>query len=248
MRDRLKILDCNRKGILGLPDGALKVWMTRYMMEDDEQESWLSLPEVEAITSQAHATNVKWHKHLVAHGWLVDTGKTAYDKLLALGKTPSANSKQVKVYRVDDPTSSKISPSSKIEHKVYSYGSGSRSSSLSGSESHSQDWPTSTSVNLRLPVSNSVVEPKPQTKTNSSLAPDGSSWKEWDVHDQAWHTAKLIELGITEPGPSAPPNKEKAKTQKASGGGLRAFLEEGNPVRLGNHDSSYFEDLDSEEL
>lgn len=47
-----------------------------------------------------------------------------------------------------------------------------------------------------------LVEPKPQTKTNGSrksVAPDGTSWSEWDAHDQAWHTAKLIELGITKP-------------------------------------------------
>jgi hypothetical protein len=241
MRDHLKILDCNRKGILGLPDGALKVWMTRYMMEDDEQESWLSLPEIEALTGQAHPTNVKWHQYLVQHGWLVDTDKTAHDKLLALGKTPSANSKQVKVYRVDDParskielventnntepsTSSKIYPSSKIEHKVYGSSSGSCSSSFSGYQSSSQAWPNSTSVSRERPAEKlekheENQKTKPQTKTNrKSVAPDGTSWSEWDAHDQVWKTQKLIEHGVTQPGPSAPRREEpKGKTKTDDG-------------------------------
>jgi hypothetical protein len=52
-------------------------------------------------------------------------------------------------------------------------------------------------------------KPEPQTK-RSSLAPDGTTWPEWDAHDQTWHTRKLIELGLTKPGvPTSGPRKKK---------------------------------------
>src|SRR5260370_2703862 len=95
--DHLKLLVCDRKAVLGLPDGAFKVWMCRYMMEDEDKESWLSLPEVEAQTGQAHPTCVKWHKFLVWHKWLGDTGRTAADKLLGNGRLPSTSAYQVPV-------------------------------------------------------------------------------------------------------------------------------------------------------
>jgi len=131
MRDRLKILDCNRKNILGLPDGALKLWLTYYMNEDDDDESWISIPEIEAQTGMGRTSIVKWTAFLRKNKWLNDTGKTAADKLLARGRMPSSNAHQVKVYRVDDPTSSKneLLTSSEVELKVYSYGSGSGSAS-----------------------------------------------------------------------------------------------------------------------
>ena len=94
---------------------------------------------------------------------------------------------------------------------------------------------------------------KPKTKTRrKSLAPDGSTWSEWDAHDQVWKTAKLIELGVTKAGPSALPNKEETKTPKAKASGyagLREFLEDGRREPL-DFDSIYggLKDWDSEEL
>jgi hypothetical protein len=79
--------------------------------------------------------------------------------------------------------------------------------------------------------SNHELEPKPKTKTNSSpksLAPDGSSWPTWDAHDQAWKTAKLIELGRTKSGATT----SVARKKKPSG--LAAFLAEGNARPVGN--------------
>jgi hypothetical protein len=55
--------------------------------------------QVRRQTALAITTIVKWTQWLKENGWLVDTGKTAYDKLLARGKIPSANSKQIHVYR-----------------------------------------------------------------------------------------------------------------------------------------------------
>lgn len=104
MFDRIAILDKNRKALLTLPDGALKLWMTYWMNEDEWQESFVSQTEIQTQTGQSRPTVTKWTDYLVRHGWLLDTGKSAFDKLLALGRTPSANSKQVPVYKVDDPT------------------------------------------------------------------------------------------------------------------------------------------------
>jgi hypothetical protein len=212
MPDRLKVLDCNRKSVLSLPDGAFKVWFCRYMNEDEENESWISLPGVEAQTGMSHPTNVKWHQFLVSGGWLVDTGKTAADKLMALGKTPSKGSYQCPVYRVDDPTRKKIEleekpictgktiqlknlTSSKNEHKVL--GIGSCSSSSSGYESPSlslstyDSCPAGREVQKILEKQNQ--EPHTNTHTNGSrksLAPNGMTWKAWDTHGPAWKASE----------------------------------------------------------
>ena len=108
MRDRLKVLDCNRKAVLGLPPAAFKLWMTYYMNEDDSQESWMSIPELEAQSGLSRHTVVDKTEYLLRTGWLVDTGKTAADKWIQMGKTPTHGSYQVHVYRVDDPTSAKF--------------------------------------------------------------------------------------------------------------------------------------------
>jgi len=236
MRDRLKILDCNRKNVLGLPANAFKLWFCYYMNEDDEQESFMSYAEIEAQTGMGKTSVQKWNHFLEKHGWIVDAGKTAYDKWLALDKVPTPDSKRITCWRVDDPTvhrketdqsvKKQLTSPSESDHKVYSYGSGLGSSSSSGYRQQYGDWPTSTSVSHGGPDSTPLVEPKPQTKTNGSLAPDGTSWSKWDAHDQVWKTAKLIELGKTKApavpvseyleeldGPSAPPSKEKTKNQ-----------------------------------
>jgi hypothetical protein len=107
MKDRLKVLDANRKAILALPSGALHLWLCYWMAEDEEQESWLSIPELEAQTGLTRPTIVRWTTFLVKHKWLVDTGKVAADKWVAMGRTPTPGAYQVHVYRVDDPTSQK---------------------------------------------------------------------------------------------------------------------------------------------
>ena len=53
MSHKLKILDADRKGILRLPNGALKLWMCYWMNESVGQESWLSL---QTITKQTGLT------------------------------------------------------------------------------------------------------------------------------------------------------------------------------------------------
>jgi len=183
MRDRLKILDCNRKNILGLPDGALKLWLTYYMNEDDDDESWISIPEIEAQTGMGRTSIVKWTAFLRKNKWLVDTGKTAADKLLARGRMPSSNAHQVKVYRVDDPTSSKneLLTSSEVELKVYSYGSGSGSASnplpdslLIHSESNQQENSGSALEEIKATPK---PKPKTQTRRESVSMPNGMGSK-----------------------------------------------------------------------
>jgi hypothetical protein len=216
MRDRLKILDCNRKGILGLPPNALKLWLCYYMNEDDEQESFMSYAEVEAQTGMGKTSVQKWNHFLERHGWIVDTGKTAYDKWVALGRVSSDNAKQVKVWKVDDPTrpvGKQLGTQSESDHKVYSYGSGSGYAS-----------PSSSTRGLALPNPNLIApdpplekegkgntetitkpssglksklvsEEKDKSKTKKNpLAPDGGSWAEWDKHDSAWKAKRLAQL------------------------------------------------------
>ena len=172
MRDRLKILDCNRKNILGLPDGA-KLWLTYDMNEDDDNESWMSIPEIEAQTGMGRTSIVKWTAFLRKNKWLIDTGKTAADKLLARGRMPSSNAHQVKVYRVDDPTSSKneLLTSSEVELKVYSYGSGSGLGFASASNPLPDSLPIHSESNQQAKNGSALEEikatPKPQPKTQT---------------------------------------------------------------------------------
>jgi hypothetical protein len=37
-----KVLDCQRKGILGLPSGAVHLWLAYWMHESEDNESYLS--------------------------------------------------------------------------------------------------------------------------------------------------------------------------------------------------------------
>jgi hypothetical protein len=106
MSDRLKILDCNRKAILALPSPALHLWMCYYMNEDDAQESYMSLDEMESQVDAriSRRTIITWTQWLVSKGWLVDTGRTAADKFIQRGKTATRGAYQIRVYRVDDPT------------------------------------------------------------------------------------------------------------------------------------------------
>jgi hypothetical protein len=233
MQDRLKILDCSRKNVLSLPDAAFHLWFCYYMNEDGERESFMSLDTIEEQMDMrmSRRSIITWTKWLLARGWLVDTGKTAADKWLALGKIPTRGAYQIRVYRADDPTGGNSAPVNtpenvenftsansapvQIAHKVYLYDSG------SGLGSGSTSLSTSVRVtplrglddpNLLKP------EPKPQTKTKTktngsrSLAPDGTPWPTWDAHDQTWKTARLIELGHTKPvvGKSVP-REEEAK-------------------------------------
>jgi hypothetical protein len=255
MQDRLKILDCSRKNVLSLPDAAFHLWFCYYMNEDGERESFMSLDTIEEQMDMrmSRRSIITWTKWLLARGWLVDTGKTAADKWLALGKIPTRGAYQIRVYRADDPTSANSAPVNtpenvenftsansapvQIAHKVYLYDSG------SGLGSGSTSLSTSVRVtplrglddpNLLKP------EPKPQTKTKTktngsrSLAPDGSPWTTWNAHDQVWQTTKLVELGLTKP------NAAKSVAKKKPGG-LAAFLAEGNPL---GHGPQYCDDLD----
>jgi hypothetical protein len=167
MRDRLKILDCNRKNILGLPDGALKLWLTYFMNEDDDNESWLSIPEIEAQTGMGRTSIVKWTAFLRKNKWLIDTGKTAADKLLARGRMPSTNAHQVKVYRVDDPTSSKseLVTSSEVELKVSGSGSGFASNPLPDRLPVSSESDQRGKGGSLLEEIEATPKPKPKTQT-----------------------------------------------------------------------------------
>ena len=101
MGDRLKVLDCDRKAVLGLPDAAFKLWMCYWMHENDVQQSYVSLRTVQKVTGLDTKTIMKWQRWMLERGWLVDTGETAAD---VYGKKATRGSKKVRVLRVDDPT------------------------------------------------------------------------------------------------------------------------------------------------
>lgn len=137
MKDRLKIWDCNRKAVFGLPDPAFKLWHCYYSNEDDEQESWLSIPEIQRQTRQSRSTILRYTRYLLDHKWLIDTDRTAADKWLAMAKTPTVGSYQIHVYREDDPTKGLVSTGDQClkDTRVSQTpkGSGSASTSLSSS-------------------------------------------------------------------------------------------------------------------
>jgi hypothetical protein len=139
VKDRLKILDCNRKAVLGVPDSPFKLWMTYYTNEDDEQESWMSIKEIMAQTKMGRRNIIRSTQYLLSHKWLIDTGRTAADKWIAMGKTPTVGSYQIKVYRVDDPTKGLVTnqtPDAEMSlgSNLSPKGSGSGSTSFSGSD------------------------------------------------------------------------------------------------------------------
>jgi hypothetical protein len=205
MRDRLKILDCNRLGILKLPDSAFKLWFCRYMNEDDENESWVSIDTIIEQTKMSRRTIIRANKYLVENGWLVDTGKTAADKLLERGKMPSKGAYQCRVFRADDPCSAKRTP---------------EEISLSGVETAS--GAISTSANLAPKVllgsgsgsgsaSNSlqVGVAAFSTRLDSDLI---------QAADAAVGTAPLVEEGKAKPKPKPKPQTKTKKQHVAKDG------------------------------
>jgi hypothetical protein len=201
-----KLLDCNRKEILGLPSGAVRLWLTYRMYESEYDESWLSLRALEEITHMDRKTIIKWQKYLFEHGWLVKTGATAAERY----SKPTPGSHKVPVVRVDDPTS-KVSKEEaagggiiplpedaggiflggKIPPKVSGYGSASAFDSSSSCHSSSA---LAINVNRRsgqekaIPfgdVPPTAVEPEPTPKPKPTpvvqkpkSAPDGTPYPE----------------------------------------------------------------------
>jgi hypothetical protein len=200
MAEHKKILDCDRKTVLGLPSAALHLWMCYWMNEDDDQESFVSIAEIEAQTPLSRSSIIRWTHYLLRKGWLVDTGKTAADKLMARGRTPSRGAHQVPCYRVDDPaskgflqvsnlnqcqsdTSLKNTPVS-MTHKVS--GSGSGSGSDSGFCS-SAPTPADNARGGEQEEEKGNGKTKTQTngKTKTGAAADGTPWPEG--FDSKWN-------------------------------------------------------------
>jgi hypothetical protein len=98
---KYKLLDCERTAILGLPSGAVHLWLCYYMHESEGGESWLSQGTIMRVTGMSKPTVIKWQRYLLSHGWLVSTGESAAQKYT--NATHGAH--RVPVVRVDDPTS-----------------------------------------------------------------------------------------------------------------------------------------------
>lgn len=203
MNEKLfKILDCNRKDILGLPSGAVHLWFCFYMHESEHQESYLSLNRIEAITGMSRKTIIRWREFLIEGGWLLAVGATAADRY----SNPTRGANKVLVMRVNDPIKGGIGkttppegseeiPSTggvenlhhpKIPPKVYGYGSsyGSRSGCssvpLRSVPLHGEGTSSSTPSSLRSeteepkaePTATPKAEPTTKPKTPAFGAPD----------------------------------------------------------------------------
>ena len=125
-----KVLDCQRKGILGLPSGAVHLWLAYWMNESEDNESYLSTRTLAAIMNVDRNTVMKWQQYLLSNGWLKLTGGSAADKY----DNPTRGASKVLTMRVDDPLKGCLAEKigheeggGKIQPKVY--GSGSVSSS-----------------------------------------------------------------------------------------------------------------------
>jgi hypothetical protein len=213
--DHLKVLDGRRKAVLLLPNAAFKLWHCHWMAEDGERESFLSIEAIMEQTGMGENTIVRATKLLVKGGWLVDTGRRAADKWIAMGKTPTSFSYQVHVYRVEDPTTAKMEEvadgtPAKMEDKVslvVSSGVGSGvgvlpSPSVGVALSSTPPPAAEPLLESQKIEGEAITKTSTQTKTNphgrKTLAPDGTTWKEWDAHDLPWKNAKMVELGLME--------------------------------------------------
>lgn len=196
----LKLLDCNRKGILGLPSGAVHLWLCYYMHESEQQESYLSVRSLARITGMDTKTVMKWQRYLLENGWLVQVGATAADRY----SKPSRGANKVPVVRVDDPLKCGgvgISPTRpemsenllhpKLPTKVYgsSSGSGCRSNCVPLTSTDTGEFaslPTLPSVEKKpenqKPKAKPIVPvpvPKPPasaTRKKVRAAKDGTPW------------------------------------------------------------------------
>lgn len=255
MAEHLKVLDCDRKAVLALPHAAFKLWVCYWMNEDDDRESFVSQPEIRVQSNLSITSIVNWTKWLVRHGWLVDTGKTAYEKFLALGRIPSDNSKQVKVYRVEDPTTRTSVVGAPLQNlegdtttKNVNKVSGSRSGSSSVSDSPSRSYRESSSSSL--PDSGEVgeqaqpqngnqepktVEPKPTlTKAAGKKIRVPEGFDSWSLEDR-------LEWSRVNRGTGSSTMQPKPKTTPPASGDSRLCIE-CNDTPCRNTTSDYCED------
>jgi hypothetical protein len=208
MNERLVILDKNRKAILTLPDAALKLWMCYWMNEDDMQESYLSIDEIEQqmdLTMRRRSI-ITWTDWLVSHGWLIEVpGKTAADKWIARGKPATRGAHQIKVYRVDDPTSAKVAPVKnpsneenftsansapvQVAHKVSGsgFGSGSSSDSTTATRSYSETGSSSSSCAFGAADAPPNEEAKSEPKSSNRKPKPPAGFDSWSLDKRlAW--------------------------------------------------------------
>jgi hypothetical protein len=97
---RYKFLDPTRKAVLMLPPNALKLWLTYWMFESDEQEAYPSLDKLEEVMDTGRQAILSARQYLLDTGWLVKLTGSAAERYAK----PSQGSHNVAVYRVDDPT------------------------------------------------------------------------------------------------------------------------------------------------
>jgi hypothetical protein len=105
---RYKLLDCTRTGILKLKGTLLQVWLACYMCENDNQQSWLSIPKLMELTGLSEHTVIDARRYLISIGAIRDTGHTAN----IMYENPRQGAYTCKVLTVDDPA--KVAPPAKL--------------------------------------------------------------------------------------------------------------------------------------
>jgi hypothetical protein len=98
-QDRYKLLDCEETAFLQLKGARLQVWLTCYICENDDQQSWLSNAAIMRLTGLSKHAVIDARRWLVENGWLKHTGHVAAMKYV----NPSQGAYSVKVMSVDNP-------------------------------------------------------------------------------------------------------------------------------------------------
>jgi hypothetical protein len=225
-QSKYKLLDCDRKDILGLPSGAVHLWLTYYMHESEARESYLSLRTIADITGMDQKTIIKWQRYLKAGGWLIETGATAADRY----SKPTRGAHKVPVVRVDDPTKGAGNiPAVEIPTKLESCGAGESLAPKNSSKGYGYDSEVIGSSSASPSGSRCGDEyglthacdatPKKRTeeqtqnlKTNTNTktkyvrcAKDGTPWpNDFDSWTNAQRTEWLLDHDPTGVGTSAP--------------------------------------------
>lgn len=216
-KPKYKLLDCDDRELLRMPDGALKLYMFYRMCGDEMEESFYSLRGISAITGQDKNTIMKWRDYLLQHGRLVETDETAADRY----KKATRGAHEIPVMRVSEnfiqenakDDGEKVSENlthPKIQTKVYGSGSSSVSSSLSiGGMAGSRSTNPPRALAEKAEEKTQTENPKPKTRR---AAKDGTpvplDINSWSLEERLAWSREHNGTGV---GPSARPRGEEAK-------------------------------------
>ena len=111
---RYKFLDPTRKAVLALPNAAFKLWMAYWVHEQDTQEAYPTMDTLVRVTGMTEGTIRTARRYLLEAGWLIRLTGSAAEHYLK----PTNGSWNIEVYRVDDPTTSEMTPQNLMGQKM----------------------------------------------------------------------------------------------------------------------------------